>query len=210
MPLMGYFVSPHLALVAIWVRDPWSKPFDLGKEKNVNRSWLYAARNDEKKKNIISRGLQSNKCGTGYTAKYAGCAWELKSGEKTTITDHCGKWWTSKRIHGFEVKWAITCCWSRHLERGCCLVIKTQNLFFLVVVLYDQGRSYGGSRGGHCPPKIVPGPPSGPPKNFQVSFWKSYTDHWQLPLLQNWPLQWPPQMKMSGSAPVYDACLLKQ
>ena len=39
------------------------------------------------------------------------------------------------------------------------------------------------------------------PKIFQVSFWKSYTDHWQLPLLQNWPLPWPPQMKMSGSAP---------
>ena len=28
-----------------------------------------------------------------------------------------------------------------------------------------------------------------------VSFWKSYTDHWQLPLLQNWPLQWPPKWK---------------
>ena len=49
-----------------------------------------------------------------------------------------------------------------------------------------------------APPKILPGPP----KIFQVSFWKSYTDHWQLPLLQNWTLQWPPQMKMSGSAPV--------
>jgi len=33
------------------------------------------------------------------------------------------------------------------------------------------------------------------PKIFQVSFWKSYTDHWQLPLLQNWPLQWPPKWK---------------
>ena len=42
------------------------------------------------------------------------------------------------------------------------------------------------------------------PQIFLVSFWKSYTDHWQLPLLQNWPLQWPPHMKTSGFAPVYD------
>jgi len=55
------------------------------------------------------------------------------------------------------------------------------------------GAKLEGCQGGHCPPKL--------------SAWrhattlKSYTDHWQLPLLQNWPLQWPPQMKMSGSAP---------
>jgi len=67
---------------------------------------------------------------------------------------------------------------------------------------WNSGAELGGCQGGHCPPKILPGPPSGLPKIFQVSFWKSYTDHWQLPLLQNWPLQWPPQMKMSGSAPV--------
>jgi len=59
----------------------------------------------------------------------------------------------------------------------------------------------GAEIGGDTAPKILPGPPQWPPKIFQVSFWKSYTDHWQLPLLQNWPLQWPPQMKMSGSAP---------
>ena len=60
--------------------------------------------------------------------------------------------------------------------------------------------SRGGAKGvpgGPLPPKNF----AWPPKIFQVSFWKSYTDHWQLPLLQNWPLQWPPQMKMSGSAP---------
>ena len=59
--------------------------------------------------------------------------------------------------------------------------------------------------GGPLPPKILPGPPSGPPKfsaRRHATALKSYTDHWQLPLLQNWPLQWPPQMKMSGSAPV--------
>ena len=49
----------------------------------------------------------------------------------------------------------------------------------------------GGARG-------VPGGATAPPK---FSAWRhataleSYTDHWQLPLLQNWPLQWPPQWK---------------
>jgi len=71
------------------------------------------------------------------------------------------------------------------------------------------GAELGGAWRGHFPPKILPGPPSGPPKNFQVSFWKSYTDHWQLPLLQNWPLQWPPQMKMSGSAPARDCAFTR-
>jgi len=57
-------------------------------------------------------------------------------------------------------------------------------------------KTRGGARGcqdGHCPPKILPAPQ----KNFQVSFWKSYTDHWELPLLQNWPLQWPPNENVS-------------
>ena len=70
---------------------------------------------------------------------------------------------------------------------------------------FSSGAELGGCQGGHCPPKILSGPPSGPPKIFQVSFWKSYTDHWQLPLLQNWPLQWPPQMKKSGSTPAFRA-----
>jgi len=62
----------------------------------------------------------------------------------------------------------------------------------------QTGAELGGARGA-LPPKILPGPPVSPPK--LGLFLKSYTDHWQLPVLQNWPLQWPPQMKMSGSAP---------
>ena len=62
------------------------------------------------------------------------------------------------------------------------------------------GAELGGARGGQLPPKSF----AWPPQNFQVSFWKSCTDHWQLSLLQNWPLQWHPQMKMSGSAPVFE------
>jgi len=61
--------------------------------------------------------------------------------------------------------------------------------------------SRGGARGL---PRGATGPPSGPPKFSawrHVTALKSYTDHWKLPLLQNWPHQWPPQMKMSGSAP---------
>ena len=76
--------------------------------------------------------------------------------------------------------------------------------FTLIRFIWWMLQPRGGARGvprGATAPKILPGPPSGPPKIFQVSFWKSYTDHWQLPLLQNWPLQWSPQMKMSGSAP---------
>jgi len=63
-----------------------------------------------------------------------------------------------------------------------------------------SGAELGGCQGGPLPPQNFAWPPSGPPKFFQVSLWKSYADHWQLPLLQNWPLQWPPHMKMSGSA----------
>ena len=62
------------------------------------------------------------------------------------------------------------------------------------------GAELGGARGATSPQNFAC-PPQWPPKIFQASFWKSYTDHWQLPLLQNRPLQWPPQMKMSGSAP---------
>ena len=66
------------------------------------------------------------------------------------------------------------------------------------------GSELGGAMGGHSPLEFCLVPPVASPK---FSAWrhatalKSYTDHWQLPLLQNWPLQWPPQMKMSGSAP---------
>ena len=42
--------------------------------------------------------------------------------------------------------------------------------------------------GGHCRPKILPGPP----KSFQVSFWKSYTDHWQPPCCKTGPSSDPP------------------
>jgi len=77
---------------------------------------------------------------------------------------------------------------------------------------YPRGGARG-LQGGPLPPKILPGHPSGPP-NFSAwrhaTAFKSYTDHWQLPLLQNWPLQWPPQMKMSGSAPVHIAMRLEK
>ena len=58
-----------------------------------------------------------------------------------------------------------------------------------------SGAELGGCQGGHCPPKILPGPPVAPPKFSawrHVTALKSYTDHWHLPLLQNWPLQWLP------------------
>jgi len=32
-----------------------------------------------------------------------------------------------------------------------------------------QGRSWGGARGGNCPPKFLPGPPSGSPKIRSLS-----------------------------------------
>ena len=70
----------------------------------------------------------------------------------------------------------------------------------LKFALPDRGGARGVPGGPLPTPKFCLAPHC-PPKIFQVSFWKSYTDHWQLPLLQNWPLQWPPQMKMSGSAP---------
>jgi len=78
--------------------------------------------------------------------------------------------------------------------------IKKKKIFKVIYSWY-AGAELGGCQGGPLPSQNFAWPPSGPPKIFQISFWKSYADHWQLPLLQNWPLQWPPQMKMSGSAP---------
>ena len=39
-----------------------------------------------------------------------------------------------------------------------------------VATRLPPGAELGGCQGGHGPPKILPGPPSGPPKIFQVSF----------------------------------------
>ena len=98
---------------------------------------------------------------------------------------------------------SFSCQSNRQQARQSTLSLSGNIFFWLILVLsglwysWSAGAELGGCKGGHCAPKILPGPP----KVFQVSFWKSYTDHWQLPLLQDWPLQWPPQMKMSGSAP---------
>jgi len=58
----------------------------------------------------------------------------------------------------------------------------------------QPGTELGGCQGATAPPKFCLATPVAP-KIYQVSFWKSYTDHWQLPLLQNSPLQWPPKWK---------------
>ena len=71
---------------------------------------------------------------------------------------------------------------------------------------WRKSYSQGGARGVPGGPLLRQNfawPPHWPPKIFQVFFWKSYTDHWQLSLLQIWHLQWPPQMKMSRSSPGY-------
>ena len=71
---------------------------------------------------------------------------------------------------------------------------------------WGRGGARGVPGGVTAPSKFCLVPPVAPPKFSawrHVTALKSYTDHWQLPLLQNWPFQWPPQMKMSGSAPVY-------
>ena len=65
---------------------------------------------------------------------------------------------------------------------------------FIAVITHTRGGARGVPGGATAPSQILPDPPVAP-KIFQVSFWKSYTDHWQLPLLQNWPLQWPPKWK---------------
>jgi len=73
---------------------------------------------------------------------------------------------------------------------------------------HATGAEVWGYQGGHCPPPKFCLPPQCPPK---FSAWRHATGvglflkvlHRPLtaPLLQNWPLQWPPKMKMSGSAP---------
>ena len=74
-----------------------------------------------------------------------------------------------------------------------CIDFKTQK----------YGLSRGGARGcqgGNCPPKILPGPPSAPPK--LGLFLKVLHRPLTVPLVAKLAvaLQWPPQMKMSGSA----------
>ena len=112
--------------------------------------------------------------------------------------------------HIRERSWYLQCRKQMHSERLKNWVQHMANhvssKFYRVVVQGLQaGAELGGAMGGHCPPKFFLAPSVSPPKFFawrHVTALKSYTDHWQLPLLQNWPLQWPPQMKMSGSAPV--------
>ena len=60
----------------------------------------------------------------------------------------------------------------------------------------QSGAELGGARWGLCPPIILPGPP-----NFSGLFLKVLHRPLTPPWLQNWPLQRPPQMKRSGSAP---------
>ena len=73
-------------------------------------------------------------------------------------------------------------------------ISQSAHLCCLFVWIWLAGAELGGDRGATSPPKFCLASPVAP-KIFQVSFWKSYTDHWQLPLLQNWPLLWPPKWK---------------
>jgi len=63
------------------------------------------------------------------------------------------------------------------------------------------GPELGGCQGGHCPPKILPGPPSGPPKFFR-SLSESPTQTIDSSLAAKLAPPVAPQIKMSGSAPV--------
>jgi len=62
----------------------------------------------------------------------------------------------------------------------------------------NAGAELGGCLGGPLPPKILPGPPSGPPKIRSLSvglFLKVLNRPLTAPLLQNWPLQCPHKWK---------------
>ena len=61
-----------------------------------------------------------------------------------------------------------------------------------VVILRGGARGVPG--GATAPPKFCLAPPKFSAWRHATAL-KSYTDHWQLPLLQNWPLQWPPKWK---------------
>ena len=58
-----------------------------------------------------------------------------------------------------------------------------------VVILRGGARGVPG--GATAPPKFCLAPPKFSAWRHATAL-KSYTDHWQLPLLQNWPLQCPP------------------
>jgi len=73
-----------------------------------------------------------------------------------------------------------------------CIGMRSQMLYT------NAGAELGGCLGGPLPPKILPGPPSGPPKIRSLSvglFLKVLHRPLTAPLLQNWPLQCPPKWK---------------
>ena len=83
------------------------------------------------------------------------------------------------------------------------------NLFVSNKILVGKGGARGVPRGATAPPKFCFAPPVAPPNLglfLQVSFWKFYRDDWQLLLLQNCPLQWPPQNENVWLRP----CLLEK
>jgi len=120
---------------------------------------------------------------------------------------HCGSIeYTLNEADAFTVLWWNT-SFLRHTHEWRHHDYYNEELQWLPSTsMYRMHEGRGGARG-------VPGgplPPQWPPKISQVFFWKSYIDHWQLPLLENWPLQWPPQMKMSGSAPAWGSWRLRR
>ena len=98
------------------------------------------------------------------------------------------------------------------------LKLKRRQIFFLHISIFSKscktfycywascmqlGAELGGCKGATAPQNFAR-PPHWPPKlrSFSVGlFLKVLHRPLTAPLLQNWLLQWPPQMKMSGSAP---------
>jgi len=74
-----------------------------------------------------------------------------------------------------------------------CIGMRSQMLYT------NAGAELGGCLGGPLPPKILPGPPSGPPKIRSLSESPKQTIDSSLVAKLAPPV--PPQMKMSGSAP---------
>jgi len=86
---------------------------------------------------------------------------------KTLSCFHATKKIPHESIRSIHIYFEIFFMWSciRVHHKGVAYTLSSVTTFAALL----PGAELGGCQGGHCPPKILPGSPSGPPKIFRVT-----------------------------------------